>query len=272
MSRSARNDPAPGRMLRSHLALAAWVVLAAALFSLFILLGNWQVRRLHWKLGLIHDVATRVTASPVPAPGRAQWPQIASGHLQYLHVTLRGRFLGGPQTLVHGSSEDGYGFWVIAPLRTDSGFIVLVNRGYIPGTLPGTAAYARAVPPAGNVSLTGLLRFSEPVGGFLRPNQPAKSQWYSRDVPAMAKARALPSSEVAPYFVDVDANAEPTDSDAWPRAGLTVIQFPNNHLGYLITWYLMALMVAAAALYMGAREYRLRREIRSESGGAGKGR
>ena len=264
MSRAARNDPAPGRTLRSPLALAAWIVLAAVLFSIFVLLGNWQVRRLHWKLGLVHDVATRVHAPPVAAPGPTQWPRIASGQLQYLHVTLHGRFLDGAQTLVHGASEDGYGFWVMAPLRTDNGFIVLVNRGYIPGTLPGTAAYARAAPPAGNVSVTGLLRFSEPGGGFLRPNQPAKDQWYSRDVSAMAAARGLPSTGVAPYFVDAEAG--PTDNHAWPRAGLTVIQFPNNHLGYLITWYLMALMVAAATLYMGREEYRLRRRVRGESG------
>ncbi len=264
MSRAARYDPAPGRTRRSPLALAAWIVLAAALFSGFVLLGNWQVRRLHWKLDLIHDVATRVHAPAVAAPGPTQWPQIASGQLQYLHVTLHGRFLDGAQTLVHGASEDGYGFWVIAPLRTDSGFIVLVNRGYIPGTLPGTAAYAQAAPPAGDVRLTGLLRFSEPAGGFLRPNQPAKKLWYSRDVAAIAAARGLASSQVAPYFVDADAGS--ADSNAWPRAGLTVIQFPNNHLGYLITWYLMALMVAAAALYMGREEYRLRRRIRSEPG------
>jgi surfeit locus 1 family protein len=262
MSRASRNDPAPGRTLRSPLALAAWIVLAAALFSIFVLLGNWQVRRLHWKLGLIHDVATRVHAPPVAAPGPAQWSQIASGQLQYLHVNLHGRFLDGKQTLVHGTSADGYGFWVIAPLRTDSGFIVLVNRGYIPATLPGTPAYAKAAPPTGDIRLTGLLRFSEPVGGFLRPNQPARDLWYSRDVSAIAAARGLPSAQVAPYFVDADA--EPSANSTWPRAGLTVIQFPNNHLGYLITWYLMALMVAAAALYMGREECRLRRQLSRE--------
>jgi surfeit locus 1 family protein len=38
-----------------------------------------------------------------------------------------------------------------------------------------------------------------------------------------------------------------------------VIAFPNNHLSYLITWYLLALMVLAAAIYVGRDEYRLRR-------------
>ena len=260
MSRAARDDPARGRTQRGRLAQLAWMLLAAALFTVFILLGNWQVRRLHWKLNLIHDVVTRVHAPPVAAPGPAQWPRIERGQLQYLHVRLHGRFLAGAQTLVHGTSRQGYGYWVIAPLRTDHGFIVLINRGYVSADLPGTPAYAQAQPPGGAVSLTGLLRLSEPGGGFLRANRPAAGQWYSRDVSAIAAARGLPSAAVAPYFVDADAAAPgPAGSAAWPQAGLTVIHFPNNHLGYLITWYLLALGVLVAACYVGREEYRLRR-------------
>src|SRR5579875_2658677 len=168
------------------------MVLAAVFFTAFVLLGNWQVRREAWKLALIHDVATRVHAPPVAAPGPEQWPRIEQGDLQYLHVRLRGRFLSGDQTLVHGASELGYGYWVMAPLATDRGFIVLVNRGYVPAGLPGTPAFAKAAPPAGDVTLTGLLRFSEPGGGFLRPNRPGADQWYSRDVAAIAAARGRP--------------------------------------------------------------------------------
>lgn len=257
MSALPRNDQASARTLRSPLALAMGVILALALFSGFILLGNWQVRRLHWKLGLIHDVAMRVHAPPVAAPGPSQWPQVAAGQQQYLHVRLQGEFLVGEPTLVHGSSADGYGFWVLAPLRTDRGFVVLVNRGYIPADFPGTPKFAQVKSPIGEVTLTGLLRSSEPGGGFLRPNRPTVGQWYSRDVAAITSARSLPANQVAPYFVDADAAPVQADS-AWPRAGLTVIHFPNNHLGYLITWYLLALMVLAAALYVGREEWRLR--------------
>lgn len=258
MSRLSRNDPAQNRTLRSPFALAVWMLLAAALFGAFVMLGNWQVRRLHWKLDLIHDVATRVHAPPVAAPGPAQWPQIAGGQQQYLHVSLHGRFLEGEQTLVHGASADGYGFWLLAPLRTDRGFIVLVNRGYISADLPGTPKYAQVKPPTGKVTLTGLLRLSDPGGGFLRPNRPTDGQWYSRDVSAITSARGLPPAQVAPYFVDADATPGPADSPSWPHAGLTVIHFPNNHLGYLITWYLLALGVAGGTVYVVREEWRRR--------------
>lgn len=247
---------------RNARTLGIWLALAVVLFGGLIALGNWQVHRLGWKLNLIHDVATRVHASPVATPGPAQWPAIASGQQQYLRVRLQGRFIDAPQTLVHGTSEKGYGFWVLAPLRTDRGFVVLVNRGYIPAALPGTPGFKQVLPPTGEVTLTGLLRFSEPDGGFMRPNKPDTGQWYSRDVAAIAASRGLPADRVAPYFVDADAVA---DHAAWPAAGLTVIHFPNHHLGYAITWYLLALMVLLAAAYVGRDEYRLRQQARPTS-------
>lgn len=215
----------------------------AAVFVSLVLLGNWQVRRYHLKLKIAHDIATRVHAPPVEAPGPAEWPRISAGDDQYLHVKLRGRFVGG-QTLVRGSSSQGYGYWVMAPLRTDRGFVVLVNRGYVAPEPSGAPASARIAPPDGQVTLTGLLRLTEPRGGFLRRNRPEKNLWYSRDVAAIATTDHLPANQVAPYFVDADATAGESGP---PYAGLTSIHVYNHSFGYAVTWYLLALGTLIAA-------------------------
>ncbi|MBP0685723.1 hypothetical protein J8J21_22010, partial [Mycobacterium tuberculosis] len=62
---------------------------------------------------------------------------------------------------------------------------------------------------------------------------------------------------MAPFFVDQDAAS--ADDGGWPRGGLTVVSFPNNHLSYLITWYLLALMAAGAAGYVAYDAWRSRR-------------
>jgi surfeit locus 1 family protein len=222
------------------------MTLLATVFVVLVLLGNWQVRRYHLKLRIAHDIATRVHAPPVDAPGPAEWPRIATGDDQYLHVRLHGHFTGS-QTLVHGSSSQGYGYWAMAPLRTNRGFIVLVNRGYVPPELSGAPASAKIAPPTGEVSLTGLLRPTEPRGGFLRRNQPGKNLWYSRDVAAIAAADHLPVDQVAPYFVDADATATSEDASKWPMAGLTGIHVYNHSFGYAVTWYLLALGTLLAA-------------------------
>ena len=105
------------------------------------------------------------------------------------------------------------------------------------------------------MTVDGLLRLSEPPA-FLRRNDPARDNWYTRDVPAIAARRGL--RHVAPYFVDEDAGPEAGVAHA-PAGGLTVIRFPNNHLGYLLTWYALALMVLVAGWFVGRAELRRRR-------------
>ena len=252
MTRQADKAATP----RRRWVFVLWMVLAAVFFGGFLWLGTWQVHRLHWKLQLIHDVTARVHAPPVAAPGPAAWDRARAGDLQYLHVRLTGHYLSGKQTLVRGSSKKGYGFWVMTPLRTTRGFTVLVNRGYIPSDAGGKSAGADIEAPVGTVTLTGLLRASEPGGGFMRANKPRENLWYSRDVAAIAKARGLAASEVAPYFVDADATGS---GKQLPVAGLTKIHFRNAHLGYAITWYLLALGTLVGAGILIRHERRMRR-------------
>lgn len=201
---------------------------------LFLSLGIWQVERRAWKLALIAAVDQRVHAPPQPAPPPSQWRGLEAKQDTYRHVTVRGRFLADAETRVAALTEDGAGFWVLTPLRTDAGFTVLVNRGFVP---PERANPATRDPVGGVVNVTGLLRMSEPGGSMLRSNQPAQDRWFSRDVAAIARARSL--QQAAPYFIDADAGANP---GGWPRGGMTVLIFPNNHLIYSITWFGLALL------------------------------
>ena len=215
--------------------------LALLVFASLVSLGIWQLERRQWKLALIEQVDRRLAAAPAPAPGPALWPRIARGDA-YTRVTVRGSFRNDRETLVQAVTELGPGFWVLAPLVTDRGFTVLVNRGFVP--TDRKSRYARVPGP---VTITGLLRVSEPKGGFLRSNDPAAGRWYSRDVAAIAAAKSL--GPVAPYFIDADA----ASGAGWPRGGLTVVAFPNNHLQYALTWFVMAALLAAASLHMALR-------------------
>jgi cytochrome oxidase assembly protein ShyY1 len=53
--------------------------------------------------------------------------------------------------------------------------------------------------------------------------------------------------------------AQPGGAAAWPRAGLTVLHFSNNHRVYAATWFALAAMAAAAIGYLVVDERRLRR-------------
>lgn len=234
---------------------------AALLFAGFMALGLWQVQRLSWKEALIERVNQRLQAAPEAAPGPAGWAGIDKARDEYRRLTLRGTFDHTRAVRVQASTVLGSGHWVLTPLRTEAGWWVWVNRGFV----PPRGAVAE---PAGEQRVEGLLRLSEPGGSLLQHNDPASGRWYSRDVAALAAAAQLPASgPVAPYFVDEgrpDARAAALMSDAemvtptttqqaagpWPRPGLTVVHFSNNHRVYALTWFAMAAMVAGIAAWL----------------------
>ncbi len=233
---------------RSSAVKVGLAVVALVLFAGFIALGTWQVYRLQWKLALIERVEQRVHAAPVPAPGPDLWPQVTAASDEYRHVRLTGTLLPEFSARVQAVTDLGSGYWLLTPMRMRDGNIVLINRGFIPPTTDISAENPSSSSP--EVSITGLLRISEPGGGFLRHNDPTADRWYSRDVQAIAAARKLQS--VAPYFVDADAGSEVVvpGSTVRPVGGLTVIAFHNSHLVYALTWYALALMVAGAAFWV----------------------
>lgn len=204
---------------------AAWIAVILGLAAL----GAWQVQRLAWKRALIAQVDARLAAAPVPAPA------IADRDDAYRRVAVTGTYRRGADTLVQASTIRGPGWWVLTPLEATSVGTVLVNRGYVPKR-------AAPPPPAGPTRVTGLLRLTEPKGGFLRSNDPAADRWYSRDVAAIAAKRGL--GRTAAYFIDAADTAS-----GGPIGGLTVVSFPNNHLVYAITWFVLAGMAMAGFVY-----------------------
>ena len=217
-------------------AVAALIGVAA-----LVALGVWQLERRAWKHALIAQVNARLAAPPVAAPGPAGWPAITK-ETAYTRLSARGVYRRHADTLVQAVTDLGPGYWVMTPMDTGGGWVLLVNRGFVTQDMKGDPA--SWAPPAGAVTVTGLLRVSEPGGGFLRSNDPAAGRWYSRDVAAIAAARRL--GPTAPYFVDADRGSQP----GWPRGGLTVVRFSDNHLVYALTWFALAAGLAWVTLWL----------------------
>lgn len=236
----------PGKARRRGL-----LALCLCLALLFTALGTWQVRRLAWKRDLIARVDERIHAAPVSVPGRSQWAGLDIREAEYRRVQARGVFLHDRETLVDALTELGPGVWVLTPLVTADGTF-LVNRGFVPPDRR-TAASRVEGQVAGEVTVTGLLRVSEPGGRILRPNVPAAGRWFSRDVRAISGARGL--GVVAPFFIDAEATP---NSAGLPLAGLTVVRFRNAHLPYALTWFALAALCAGGVVVLLRDERRAR--------------
>lgn len=221
-----------------------------ALLAGFVSLGVWQLDRRVWKLALIERVEQGLQAAPVSAPARADWPRIDRDQA-YRRLRIEGRWLDGHEALVQAVTERGAGWWLLAPLQREDGSLVWINRGFVDEAHRHPEQRAAGDGP-GTVTLTGLLRLSEPGGAFLRQNDPSAQRWYSRDVLALSAAAGLPLADTAPYFIDADAASSP----GWPLGGLTIVRFHNSHLVYALTWFGMALLVIVAAAILVRHERR----------------
>jgi surfeit locus 1 family protein len=225
--------------LRGLLAPALATLVATAILAG---LGTWQVRRLAWKTELIATVSARVHGPPIAAPGLAEARATAPDDLDWRRVKLSGRYLPGPEARIHAVLGEphgrfgGPGVFLMAPLSRDDGSIVWINRGFVPAAPP--PATTIAPPPEGPVEIVGILRRSEPRGAFAPADDPAHRLWFVRDTAALAAAFGLDPTRVAPFSVDAEASATP--ASGLPQAGETRLSFPNDHLGYALTWYGLA--------------------------------
>lgn len=213
-----------------RVALSALCVAALALFAA---LGAWQLERLAWKNELIERVEARIHARPEPPPPRRLWGSLLPVQIEYRRVRLDGVFAHKHETLVDALTSRGPGSWVLTPLLTADG-VVLVNRGFVPPERRNPDIRTEGLVD-GRVAIIGLMRATEPGGRILRSNAPEEDRWYSRDVAAIAQTRGL--GRVAPFFVDADASPVP---GGWPIGGLTVVAFRNAHLAYAVTWFALA--------------------------------
>ncbi len=217
---------------------------AAVGFAVLLGLGFWQLERRVWKEELIARAETRSRAPVAPLSAETDWGKINAARDEYRSVRVEGRFRHDREALVFTVLSEpkgrfaGPGYWVLTPLQTASGAIVIVNRGFVPDERK-LLATRREGAIAGPVMVSGLLRMPEAAYWFTPKNDPARAAWYVRDPAEIAAAFGL--SRVAPFLIDADATPNP---GGLPQGGETRLVFPNNHLGYALTWFGLAAALA----------------------------
>lgn len=238
------------------------IMMTVILTGLLLALGTWQVKRLSWKLDLIQQVEQRAHAAPVDAPAPSQWASLTNpADYEYRRVRLAGIFRHQDEVQVYTVSDLGPGYWVLTPLQRDDGSLVIVNRGFVPSDKRDPSTRLESELPT-RVEIVGLMRAPETGGLFLRTNDPQNNRWYSRNIAQIADAKSL--GTVAPFYVDADETPNP---GGLPIGGKTMLVFPNNHLSYAITWYVLAAMTVAAGWYVTRNLNAPKRDEDDEAGG-----
>ncbi len=223
-----------------------WFVPALALL---IGLGAWQVQRLYWKDALLARIESRISEPAVPLDDALSH---GLDNAEWRHVRVHGHFLHDDELYLFAPSHAGQpGYHVVTPLQLDGGGAVLVDRGFVPEDLENPTARPKGQ-LEGDVTVTGVLRLSQPPGLFTPAPDRAHRIWFTKDIPGMAAASGV--ALLTPIIIEADATPNPGE---YPVGGQTRVDFPNNHLQYAITWFALALVLTVIYLLYHRKQGRL---------------
>ena len=215
------------------------VLLGLVGIAVLLGLGTWQVQRLQLKQATITAIDARIADAPVPLPVMAD-PLMD----KYMAVQATGTLPG--EDLIVLTSHDGTpGYRVISVLGTE-GRRVLVDLGFV-------GLDAKDNPRAvADITIRGHLHWPDEVDGWT----PAAEgrMWFARDVTAMAATLGTePLLIVAAQMSGADLGVTPLPIDT--------ADIPNDHLGYAITWFALALVWAIMSGFFIWRMTRAPRKV-----------
>ena len=233
-----------------------WItlILGAIVFAILIVLGTWQVERLHWKEGLLAEIEARTHVTPASlAETEKVWS--AQNDVDYRPVTVAGRLLNDRERHYFATYEGFSGFYIYTPLLLDDGRSVFINRGFVPYDKKNSVTR-----PEGEierpVTITGLARnpLASKPSSIVPDNDLVTNTYYWKDLPAMARQSGIAEDKLVPFFIDADKTANP---GGLPIGGVTIIDLPNSHLQYAVTWYGLAATLVAIMGISFWRRYKL---------------
>lgn len=185
-------------------------------------LGVWQVQRLQWKEAILSDIDARIAATPVALPV-APSPEVD----RYRPVIVTGEFTGEGIDVLVSRKQVGPGIRAIEVFLTDTGRRILIDRGFLPEdqrTLPRDTTVTE---------VTGNLHWPVETDSYTPPPDARTGLWFARDLPALAATlKADPVLVVARSDTGSGIVPMPVDTS----------DIPNDHLGYAVTWFSLAVV------------------------------
>ena len=224
-----------------------WILTIASVvaFAILITLGLWQVQRLQWKQGLITDSEAAASRPPAPVAEvlRGEAPEFRQVVLECPGLAT------APYVELQSIHEGRPGVRLISACRpSGSSQTLLVDRGFIEDTVsarPPVSASGAPFPLLAQVRAT-------PAPGPMALAAEGR-RFFARDNAAMARALGV-EGPTSPWTLFALTSSNPEWLALKPSAPPAA--FANNHLGYAITWFGLAL--ALAGVYIALLRRRLR--------------
>ena len=204
-------------------------IVCALAFALLMSLGVWQVQRMQWKNGLIAQAEAAAALPPAPP---VEVLALHDPAFRKILIDCPG-LASAPYVELQTIYEGQAGVRLISACRpTDFPAEFLIDRGFVAEGISARPPVAASVAP---FRVTAELREVPPPGPMALPVD--KGRFFARDTLGMARALGVADPDPNTLFALTSSNPEwqALQPFAPPAA------FSNNHLGYALTWFGLAL-------------------------------
>ena len=204
-------------------------IASALVFVLLVTLGAWQVQRLQWKQGLIAGAEAAATRPAAPLKD-----VLREGGAEFRRVVVDCPGLAtAPYIELQSIHEGQPGVRLISACPAGPGDIYLVDRGFVADVVSSRPPVTADATP---IRIEAVIRSTPAPGLMALP--PDGRRFFARDPDAMARALGV-SGRVSPLTLFAVTSSNPEWLALKPSAPPAA--FSNNHLGYAITWFGLAL-------------------------------
>ena len=198
-------------------------------FLLLCGLSLWQWQRLEWKSDI--NQARLLASKGEPVSLNLSLP--ASPLPDFTPVTVTGKWLRESEVFVlaRTAKQGEFGYHVLTPLKTNTGEVVIVDRGWLPEELKGSQEALAAT----DGTVNGYARNGQPKRNFFVPdNNPATDFWSHINIAQMAEAMGITTAD---YYIQA---TNQTATGMFPKPQEAQITLRNEHFQYAITWLFLA--------------------------------
>lgn len=235
-------------MKRAPRAGFPWILtlVTAPALALLLALGVWQVQRLGWKEGLIAAAGDAAGRPPAPL---SEVLDASEPEFRRALVVCPG-LATAPYVELQSIADGEVGSRLISICRAPGlDAVFLIDRGFIADTAPDRPRLAASTLP---LSLLVELRRTPAPGPMSPPS--SQGRFYARDSASIARALGADDASEFTLFALASTNPEigALQASAPPAA------FANNHLGYALTWF--GLAIALIGFYVALFRRRMKKD------------
>ena len=214
-----------------------------AALAILLSLSTWQFKRLVWKTNLIEYRVKKFESAPIFLEDLKNPKEN-----EFQKVIVNGELLNQLEMhMPHLSKRGNNGYHILVPLKSKSEKAIIFDSGWVPLNKKDIKTRKENI-ILGKNEFEATIRMPGKKGYFTPENDELKNIWFYVEPSKMEKFTGLNLEK--DYYLQTTKSG----TNGVPKANQTKVYLRNNHLGYAITWLMIAFGLVGVFFFANVQE------------------